>query len=81
MRLIKLSLKQISLKRWRKCLKRMMHKAKADNYTENSYPPASEASREVANLTERKNLHTPVYVTGGRFDRTGPQGRLSPFPV
>ena len=25
------------------------------------YPPASEASREVANLTERKNLHIPVY--------------------
>ena len=25
------------------------------------YPPASEASREVANLTERKNPHTPVY--------------------
>ena len=25
------------------------------------YPPASEASREVANLTERKNLHTPEY--------------------
>ena len=24
------------------------------------YPPASEASREVANLTE-KNLHTPVF--------------------
>ena len=24
-------------------------------------PPASEASREVANLTERKNTHTPVY--------------------
>ena len=24
------------------------------------YPPASEASREEANLTERKNLHTPV---------------------
>ena len=23
--------------------------------------PASEASREVANLTERKNPHTPVY--------------------
>ena len=23
--------------------------------------PASEASREVSNLTERKNLHTPVY--------------------
>ena len=23
--------------------------------------PASEASREVANLTERKNTHTPVY--------------------
>ena len=27
----------------------------------NIYPPASEARREVANLTERKNLHTPVY--------------------
>ena len=25
------------------------------------YSPASEASREVANLTERKNPHTPVY--------------------
>ena len=25
------------------------------------YPPASQASREVANLTERKNLHTPVH--------------------
>ena len=25
------------------------------------YPPASKASREVANLTERKNPHTPVY--------------------
>ena len=25
------------------------------------YPPASEASREVENLTERKNPHTPVY--------------------
>ena len=24
-------------------------------------PPASQASREVANLTERKNPHTPVY--------------------
>ena len=24
-------------------------------------PPASEASRELANLTERKNPHTPVY--------------------
>ena len=23
--------------------------------------PASEASREVANLTERKNQHTPIY--------------------
>ena len=23
-------------------------------------PPASEASREVANLVDRKNLHTPV---------------------
>ena len=27
-----------------------------------SYPPASEASRELANLTERKNPHAPVYV-------------------
>ena len=26
-----------------------------------SYPPMSEASREVANLTERKNQHAPVY--------------------
>ena len=26
-----------------------------------NYPPASEASREVANLTERKNPHAPVY--------------------
>ena len=25
------------------------------------HPPVSEASREVVNLTERKNLHTPVY--------------------
>ena len=25
------------------------------------YPPASEVSREAANLTERKNPHTPVY--------------------
>ena len=25
------------------------------------YPLASEASREVENLTERKNPHTPVY--------------------
>ena len=24
------------------------------------YPPAREASRELANLTERKNLHTHV---------------------
>ena len=26
-----------------------------------SYPPASKASREVANITELKNLRTPVY--------------------
>ena len=26
-----------------------------------SYPPASKGSREVANLIERKNPHTPVY--------------------
>ena len=25
-----------------------------------SYPPASEASREVESLTERKNPHSPV---------------------
>ena len=25
------------------------------------YPPASEASREVSNITERKNPRTPVY--------------------
>ena len=25
------------------------------------YPPASKASREVANLTRRKNPHTPIY--------------------
>ena len=25
------------------------------------YPPAREANREVTNLTERKNSHTPVY--------------------
>ena len=28
---------------------------------DSGHPPASEASREVANLTERKNLHTPEY--------------------
>ena len=34
------------------------------------YPPASEASREVANLNERKHLHTPVYVSrkGSNFE-------------
>ena len=26
-----------------------------------TYPPASKANREEANLTERKNPHTPVY--------------------
>ena len=30
-------------------------------FSPNYYPPVSEASREVANLTERKNQHTPVY--------------------
>ena len=25
------------------------------------YPPASEGSKEVANLTERKNPHSPMY--------------------
>ena len=29
-----------------------------------NYPPVSKASREVANLTERKNPHNPVY--GGK---------------
>ena len=28
---------------------------------ESFYPPASEASWEVANLTERENLHTPIF--------------------
>ena len=27
----------------------------------NYFPPVSEASRKEANLTERKNPHTPVY--------------------
>ena len=31
------------------------------HFTESNNPPASKASREVANLTERKNPHTPVY--------------------
>ena len=26
-----------------------------------SYPPASKTRKEVVNLTERKNLHTPIY--------------------
>ena len=38
----------------------MKHKGVGVNFTI-FYPPASEASREVDNLTERKNLHTPVY--------------------
>ena len=28
---------------------------------QNFYHPASEVSKEVANLTERKNTHTPLY--------------------
>ena len=28
---------------------------------QNHNPPASKARREVANLIERKNLHTPIY--------------------
>ena len=32
-----------------------------DKKSNKHYPPASEARREVANLTERKNPHTPVY--------------------
>ena len=31
------------------------------NFDAINYTPASEANREVANLTERKNQHTPVY--------------------
>ena len=31
------------------------------NYSKYFNPPANEASREVANLTELKNPHTPVY--------------------
>ena len=30
-------------------------------YQVKTYPPASQVSREVANLTERKNLQTHVY--------------------
>ena len=30
-------------------------------YHEPYYPPASKVSTEVANLTERKNLNTPLY--------------------
>ena len=36
------------------------------------YPPASEASREVANKTERKNPYTPVYGVK-EFVRVPPQ--------
>ena len=33
-----------------------------ENYPfKNNYPSASKARREVSNLTERKNPHTPVY--------------------
>ena len=31
------------------------------NLKQLNYPPASEVSREVADLTERKNPHTPIY--------------------
>ena len=33
----------------------------AGQITQHSYPPDSEASREVANFIERNNPHTPVY--------------------
>ena len=33
----------------------------AETQCELGYPPASEASREVANLTEIKNPRTPLY--------------------
>ena len=53
-------------------------------------PPANKASREVANLTERKNPNTPVYgvkefvrLSVTKFDpnycRTGKQSRLKFF--
>ena len=32
-----------------------------DRFVKTFLSPASEASKEVANLSERKNLHTPVY--------------------
>ena len=32
------------------------------------YPPASKESSEVANLTERKNPHTPIYFTEYLFN-------------
>ena len=40
-----------------------INQAATPNHKLEDDPPASEASREVANLTERKNPHTPVYVT------------------
>ena len=40
-------------------------------YFQFNYPPASEASREVANLTEIKNPHTLYMVTLG--DYIGPK--------
>ena len=30
-------------------------------FISSSYPPVSQGSRELANLTERKNLHTPLH--------------------
>ena len=41
------------------------------------YPPAREARREVANLTERKNPHSPVY---GVKESSHHQCTLAPHP-
>ena len=39
------------------------------NNQKSIYPPASKASREVANLTERKNPHTPYMVSKNIYKR------------
>ena len=36
-------------------------RSRVDAQTTCAYPPASEAIKELADLTERKNPHTPVY--------------------
>ena len=53
--------------RWKRFVHDFRFKVKMSSQTNQNffwilfYPPASEASREVAIITERKNMHTPVY--------------------